>query len=412
VISINIERVMHELETLASFSAVAAPAVTRVLYSPEDVAARGYLRQLAQEAGLLWREDALGNTFVRLLGQDPTLAAVATGSHIDAIPYSGRFDGVVGVLAGLEVLRALREAGIVPRRSLELIVFTAEEPTRFGLGCLGSRALAGVLSPAQLLALRDSEGQSLDDLRNSAGFGGDLATVQLTAGHYHGFIELHIEQGPLLEAEGLQIGIVSAIAAPASLMVTLTGVGGHAGATLMAGRRDALAAAAEIILALEAATLATGSSDSVGTVGLCQVHPGAINSIPSQVRLGLDIRDIDAARRDGVVAALQQALATTCARRQIEAEVVVLNADPPAQSAPPLLAAIEAACAGFGYSRRPMVSRAYHDSLFMARIAPMAMIFIPCRAGISHRPDEHAAASDIERGIRVLSRAMLNVGEQ
>jgi ureidoglycolate amidohydrolase len=212
---INAARLSAELEQLSLFSEAAKPAVTRVLYSPQDQQARAWLRGLTLEAGLLWREDALGNTFIRLEGNDPRLPAVATGSHIDAIPFSGMFDGTVGVLGGLEALRAIQSAGIQPRRSLEVVLFTAEEPTRFGLGCLGSRAMAGTISVQEMRALRDPDGNDLETLRAQAGFSGLLESVKLEAGHYSAFIELHIEQGPLLEQENIPIGLVTAIAAPA-----------------------------------------------------------------------------------------------------------------------------------------------------------------------------------------------------
>ena len=254
-------------------------------------------------------EDAVGNTFARWQGSEPDLAPIGTGSHIDAIPNAGLYDGCVGVLGGLEAIRVLKQLGFKPRRSIELVIFTAEEPTRFGIGCLGSRMMAGALTPAQARALRDQEGRGLDELRTSAGFSGTLESVALPTGRFEKFIELHIEQGPILEQEGIDVGLVTHIAAPASMRILIEGEGGHAGARLMPGRKDALAAAAELILALESAAKSTGAIDTVGTVGICDVFPGAVNSIPSRVRLETDIRDIDAGRRDGVIESLRAACA-------------------------------------------------------------------------------------------------------
>jgi N-carbamoyl-L-amino-acid hydrolase len=228
----------------------------------------------------------------------------------------------------------------------------------------------------------------------------------LPAGRFHQFVELHIEQGPLLEQEGIDIGIVTAIAAPASLRIQIEGEGGHAGAKLMPGRRDALAAAAEVILALEAAALATGAIDTVATVGICEVFPGAVNSIPSRVRLETDIRDIDGARRDGVLEALREACADTAARRGVTITTELVNADPPATCDPKILAALEESAIAAGKTFKKMVSRAYHDSLFMARIAPVAMVFIPCRGGVSHRPDEYASPEWVGSGVHVLARTL------
>ena len=405
-IHVDIARVWGELEHLASFSDAPAPAVTRVLYTKTDLDARAYIKSLCDQAGFNWREDALGTLFVRMEGSDSSLPAVATGSHTDAIPHSGRFDGTVGVLGGLEALRALKRAGFAPTRSLELIMFTAEEPTRFGVGCLSSRAMSGAFTVDQLRALRDAEGRDLESVRAGAGFMDALESVRLGAGHYSAFAELHIEQGPILEQHALPIGIVNAIAAPASFFVRLTGEGGHAGARLMPGRRDALLAAAEIALAVEKAALDAGAIDAVGTTGILEIHPGAINSIPSQATLGIDMRDIDGARRDEAVNRVLEAIKEICGRRAIDFQIEMINADPPALSDPTVLDAIRAACDDMNLPRLEMVSRAYHDSLFMARISPVSMIFIPCRAGVSHRPDEYAAPEDIARGIEVLARTM------
>ncbi len=414
---IDSARPMEELHTLASFSepAQSAPAVsagvpdvavTRVVFTERDREARAWLRTLAEAAGLNVRVDAVGNTFYRWAGTDPSLAAVATGSHIDAIPNAGMYDGTVGVLGGLEAIRALQADGFKPRRSIELVLFTSEEPTRFGIGCLGSRLMSGVLAAQNAAALIDSHGASLDSVRSAAGFSGSLESVQMKPGHYAGFVELHIEQGPLLEREGLEIGIVTAIAAPAAGTVTLTGLGGHAGALLMPDRRDALAGAAEIVLAVERAALATGVVDTVATVGLCEVFPGAVNSVPSRVRLSLDMRDIDLARRDSVLASINAACVEVGRRRELQVVMDVVNADPPAQCSDNILMAIEASCVAAGTTSKRMVSRAYHDTLFMARLCPVAMIFVPSRNGVSHRPDEYSSPESLARGTEVLARTL------
>ena len=253
---------------------------------------------LASPPASLSREDAVGNTFARWTGTEPDLPAVASGSHIDAIPHSGRYDGTVGVLGALEAIRALQAANFRPRRSIELILFTSEEPTRFGLGCLGSRLLSGTLNPDRASALKDDQSATLDEVRAAANFTGPLHLVPMPPDFYHAFVELHIEQGPLLERAGIPIGVVTAIAAPATLNIEIQGEGGHAGAVLMPHRRDAFTAAAEIALAVESAAKSTGAVDTVATVGICEVFPGAVNSIPSRVRLTTDVRgDIALDRR-------------------------------------------------------------------------------------------------------------------
>ena len=406
MIEVDSARLTRQLGTLAGFSDAPAPAVTRVVYTETDLKARVYLKALIAEVGLSVCEDALGNLFARWEGADPALPAVATGSHIDAIPFSGRFDGTVGVLGGLEAIRSLKRSGFRPHRSLELILFTAEEPTRFGVGCFGSRALAGTLTPEALAELQGDDGVSVLDAAAQAGFTGDAAAVKLESGHYHAFVELHIEQGPRLEAAGVPIGVVDAVAAPATLHVTLVGAGGHAGAVLMSERRDALSAGAELALAVEAAAKATGAPDSVATVGIFDVYPRAVNSISSRVFLTVDVRDTDLARRDGIVTRIQNDLEAVAHKRQVEAEVVVVNADPPATCAPEIIAAAHDAAETEGLAARTLVSRAYHDTLFMARVCPVGMVFIPSKDGISHRPDEYSSPEEIAQGVRVLARTL------
>jgi N-carbamoyl-L-amino-acid hydrolase len=420
-ITVDLSRLLSELETLASFSDAPAPAVTRVVFSAQDLAARAYLRKLFSEAALELRTDAVGNTFARWAGTDPSMAPVATGSHTDAVPHAGRYDGTVGVLGGLEAIRALQRSGFRPRRSIELLVFTSEEPTRFGIGCLGSRMLSGTLSPENARLLKDGEGRSLEEILRQASLhgsvelgsikDGSLENVRLAKDYYHAFVELHIEQGPLLELKGIPVGIVTAIAAPAALRVTIEGAGGHAGAVLMPDRRDAFLAAAEIALAVESTAKATRSVDSVATTGVCKVFPGAVNSIPSRAVLEIDVRDIDLARRDGMLGAIRAACETVAVKRQVRVEVELINADAPAQASPLVTEALTASCQALGIGFMPMVSRAYHDSLFMSRIAPTGMLFIPCRDGVSHRPDEYAAPEDIKRGVQVLASTLAQLAQ-
>jgi len=399
---------MAEIATLAHISEAEPPVVTRIVFSEADLRGRAYVKDLCLAAGLTLREDAVGNTFLRWTtpATDPNQAPVATGSHIDAIPNAGAYDGVVGVLGGLEAIRALQRSGFQPRRPIELVLFTSEEPTRFGIGCLGSRLMSAVLTPEKARTLRDKEDRGLEELRKQAGFTGDLESVLLRPGHFHAFVELHIEQGPLLEREGIDLGIVTHIAAPASLKVLIEGEGGHAGAMLMPVRHDALAAAAELILGLESAAKSTGVIDTVGTVGVCEVFPGAVNSVPSRVRLETDIRDTDSDRRDGVVTKLKAIAEEVGARRGVRITFETVNADPPATCDAAILDAIEGSVEASGLTSRRMVSRAYHDSLFVARFAPVAMIFTPCRGGVSHRPDEYASPEWIAGGVEVLARTL------
>jgi len=405
-LEIDQQRLLSELETLATFSDAEPPAVTRIVFTPTDLKARAWLIARCEEAGLAVRQDAIGNIFARWSGADKAAPAVGTGSHIDAIPNAGKYDGVVGVLGGLEAIRALRRSGFRPKNSIELLVFATEEPTRFSIGCLGSRLLSGTFSADAAAKLKDRDGESVDEVRRKAGLNGNLQDVKLAKGYYKAFLELHIEQGPLLERAQISLGIVTSIAAPASLHISIEGAGGHAGGVLMPDRRDALCAAAELILAIENAARSSAAADTVATVGECDVFPGAVNSIPSRVRMTLDIRDTDQARRDGVMKAIERTSQRISSKRKVSIQWELVNADAPADCAAEVRAALADSCRADGFPFLEMVSRAYHDSLFISRIAPMGMLFIPCRSGYSHRPDEYAAPEDIARGALVLAESL------
>jgi ureidoglycolate amidohydrolase len=415
-IKVDQTRLQKELNTLATFTsaepASEGTAVTRIVFSDDDLRARAWLKELAVVEGFEVRDDAVGNIFIRWAGTEPNLPAVATGSHTDAIPHAGMYDGTVGVLGGLEAMRALKRTGLRLRRSIELIMFTSEEPTRFGIGCLGSRLLSGTLDPGRADALEDKEEASLSTVRTTAGFAGSLSSVRLRPNHYHAWIELHIEQGPLLEREKIPIGLVTSIAAPAGYRFTITGFGGHAGALLMPDRKDALCAAAEVILSIEKHALATGAIDTVATVGTCDVHPGAVNSVPSRVVLQLDIRDTDPDRRETVMQAVRRDCEELRQRRKVAITEELVNADAPAQSSRHTIQLLEEICVERGIAYKKMVSRAYHDSLFMARVAPIAMIFIPCRDGVSHRPDEYASPADISLGTQILAQTLAKLASE
>jgi len=405
-LDVDRDRLVKEIEELAALSDAEAPAVTRVVFTPTDLKARAWLIARCEEAGLAVRQDAIGNIFAQWTGSVPSAPAVGTGSHIDAIPNAGKYDGVVGVLGGLEAIRSLQASSFCPKHSIDLLVFTSEEPTRFGIGCLGSRLLSGTMSADTARKLVDKEGSSLEEVRRNAGLNGPLEEVKLPEGYYRAFVELHIEQGPLLERKKIPLGIVTQIAAPASLRITIEGSGGHAGGMLMPDRKDALCAAAELILAIENAARTSGAVDTVATVGICEVFPGAVNSIPSRVHLSVDVRDTVLERRDAVMRAIDAARQTIAMRRQVSIRQELLNADSPAQCAPAITEALSQSCAKHQLAFVPMVSRAYHDSLFMSRVAPVAMLFIPCRNGYSHRPDEYASPEDIARGVLVLAETL------
>jgi ureidoglycolate amidohydrolase len=399
------KRTADELEKLARFSDHEYPAVTRIIFTENDVKARNYFKSLANEAGLSVREDSIGNIFVRLEGSQKD-GAIGTGSHCDAVPYAGRFDGTVGVFGGLEALRALKTAGFKPKRPLEVVFFTSEEPTRFGIGCIGSRIMSNTVTMEKVASLRDKDGLTFDQARESAGYKGAVTDSILPKGYYDYFCELHIEQGPVLEREKKQIGIVTGIAAPASFRIHFTGEGGHAGGVLMPARKDALVPCAILIQETERLAKSSQSPDTVGTVGVVKVHPGAINSIPAKATVEFDIRDIRLDTRDHVVTEVKKLALKLAEERGLKVEIEDINSDPPAVSDEVILKIAEAASNSYGYSNMRLPSRAYHDSLFIARVTPMGMIFVPSKSGYSHRSDEYTSPEEIQRGVEILAQTM------
>lgn len=410
--AVDRNRLQRDIDALALITEAEPPVVTRVLFSDADLRGREFVTGLCRETGLCLRQDAVGNIFARWEGANGKLPAVATGSHIDAIPNAGKFDGVVGVLGAIEAIRALKNLGHRPQRAIELIVFTAEEPTRFGIGCIGSRLLSGELAPAQAVALKDREGKTLEAWRQSAGCTGTMDSVRLAKDCYAAFVELHIEQGPILERENTAVGIVEKIAGPSTLRMELTGVGGHAGAVLMPERHDAGLAGAEIALAVERAVTASGSADTVGTTGVFRIEPGAVNSVPCRALLEIDVRDTRVETRAAALAEIERSAAEICGRRGVALRAERLNVDPPGICSATLVETIAAVCGRLGISHKKMISRAYHDTLFMAQVCPSSMILIPCRAGVSHRPDEFSSPEQIELGVRVLAHTLAQLSEQ
>ncbi len=338
-------------------------------------------------------------------GTHAELPPVATGSHTDAIPNAGDMTASsacsahskpCGRCARRDSSGALdRDHHVHGGRADAIRARLSREPLAF-------RRVA--TRPEQALALRSRESESLADLKLQAGYAEDpsLTSVRLQPDIYRAFVELHIEQGPLLENEGFDIGAVEKIAAPSAFRFRLEGSGGHAGGVLMPGRRDALLAASEIALAVEKAALESGSPDTVGTTGVLTIEPGAINSIPCRALMEIDLRDTNVKTRQKAFDEIQQAAAEICARRRIDCQFESINSDPPAICDPGLVDLILRETTANRLQARRQISRAYHDSLFMALLCPTAMIFVPCRNGYSHRPDEYSSPEQIAAGVQVL----------
>lgn len=404
------EWIMQTLTRIAEFSS-GENGITRLALSAEDMQARDYVMELMRENGMTVRVDNIGNIIGVLAGSDAEAAPVIVGSHLDSVPQGGRYDGVLGVVSGLAAIRRLKAAGGV-RRPLELIVFTAEESSRFGYGTMGSKTLAGVADLKIWEKAKDPQGVTFFEALSGAGFQPDkLESVSRAGEPLHAFVELHIEQGPMLENEGLCIGVVEAIAAPTRLKIKIEGTADHSGATPMDTRQDALVAAAQVVLAVRDVALEHYPEGTVGTVGNIKVYPGVMNVIPGLAELWVDIRGVD---HESIVDTLQEIkdeISVISEAEGVTISIEVLTSDKPVRLHSLVINAVEAACKEMKISYRRMNSGAGHDAMHMAAICPAGMIFIPCAKGISHNPQESVASEDIMHGTEVLTRTMRALAE-
>jgi allantoate deiminase len=391
-------RLMARLDRLAQFSDD-RDQLTRLYLTPEHKAAALQVQTWMVEAGMSASIDAVGNASGRYESAAPDRPALLLGSHIDTVRNAGKYDGALGVLVAIAAVEELNWAGERLPFALEVFAFGDEEGVRFPVTLTGSRAVAGTLDPAALDA-EDAEGISLREALQR--FGCDplqISGLQRRRAVL-GYIEVHIEQGPILEAEDLPLGVVTAINGASRFALEVTGEAGHAGTVPMRLRKDALAAAAEMVLAIERRASAT--PDLVATVGRLEALPGAVNVIPGTVRFTLDVRAPADALRAAVTHDLEQEVAGIAARRQVRLEISGTYDVPAATCAPQLIGQLEAAVARAGIRPLRLPSGAGHDALAMADLCPVGMLFIRCKGGISHNPAESVTIGDAGTAVRVL----------
>ena len=400
-------RLQTDWERLSEFRDPGQAGWTRRPFTPEYRAARVWLAGRMGEAGLATRVDAAGNLVGRREGRRPDLPPVLIGSHLDTVAGGGRFDGIVGVLGALEVARCLAAAGIELEHPLEVVDFLAEEPTDFGISCVGSRGMTGTLE-AQALARRDPSGQTLAEAIESVGGRPDsLPAAIRRSGEVALMVELHIEQGPVLEQEGMPVGIVTGIVGISRYRVDLRGQADHAGTTPMNRRRDALAAAAEIVLALEALWREAEPPGGVGTAGRIFVAPNAGNVVPGAVELWAEQRSIEPELLLRQETAFQKRVREIAGRRGVEAEVERVSHETPTPLPKRMQDGLAAVVRDLGLPERRLPSYAGHDTMHVARIAPAGMLFVPSRGGRSHCPEEWTELDAWAMGVRALGEAVL-----
>jgi N-carbamoyl-L-amino-acid hydrolase len=398
---INGERLWQSLMELARIGATPKGGVKRLTLTQVDREARDLFARWAREAGLEMRIDPIGNMFARRAGTDPSAAPVAMGSHLDSQPSGGKFDGAYGVMAGLEVVRTLNDAGVRTRAPLEVISWTNEEGSRFTPVMMGSGVFAGVFPLEHVLVQKDADDVTVGQALRSIGYAGEAAPQRLGA-----YFEAHIEQGPVLEDTKTTIGVVQGALGQRWFDCVIAGQDAHAGPTPMELRKDALLAASRVVI--EVNRIAREFPDYArGTVGYLQVKPNSRNVVPGEVRMSVEFRNQKDENLGTMVAALRQSLEAIEAECRVAIELKEVTYFPPCHFDPALVGAVREAARSLGYTHRDIVSGAGHDAVYVARVAPAAMIFVPCEGGISHNETERATPQDLAAGCNVLLQAAL-----
>ena len=404
---------MRDLNAVGRIGIGSHGAVTRLVFSVKELRSRQLLIHLMRQAGLKIHIDAIGNIFGRLDGANPKAPAVLAGSHLDTVIHGGKYDGPVGVIGALEAVRTIRENNIAFRSPLEVVCFVGEESSRFGFSTLGSSLVAGEVRPKDLTNAVDQQGTKLADVLASLGISRrNLSAIKRNPNGLKAYLELHIEQGPILEAKKKRIGLVTAIAAPSRFRVVFTGQADHSGTTPMEMRKDALVASAQLIEYVEKtcrkfSSMAKGRV--VGTVGAMRIEPGVINAVPGKAELSVDIRGITARSKDHVATMVKQKAGAIARARGIGVEILPIREEHPVPLDKRLLRVTKDICDEKGLDYEIMPSGAGHDAMQMAKITPAGMIFVPSTRGISHNPLEWTDPEDICLGAQLLMETMIRV---
>lgn len=402
---VDSQRLQGTLERLSEFGRNPEGGVTRIGFSETDMAAREYVTGLMKQAGLEVRVDPAGNIFGLRAGSEK-LPKLLFGSHIDSVLQGGNFDGDVGSMGAIEVIRALNDENVNTRHPLEVVIWTNEEGNHFGLGTLGSGVAAGLLGP-EILDRKDEQGLTLADwLRRYGQDPSHLTDARIPPETLAGFLELHIEQGPNLDEAKIPIGVVQGIVGLKRWKCVVTGSANHAGTTPMNRRKDALAAAAKDLLVVRDVVRGEAGRQ-VGTVGYMRAEPGAVNVIPGRAEFPVELRDLDAEKIDRMWERIQERFKETDEEENVETRCTALDDVSPARADPAFQAAIGDAAESLGLATMDLPSAAVQDAQQIAKIAPIGMIFVPSRDGISHSPEEFSSWQDIANGAEVLYRAVL-----
>lgn len=399
------ERLVKDFDAMAQLTAP-GEGINRLAFTDADWAGRQYIIDRMTDAGLSVEIDDFGNVIAYKIGKKPDLPVVMVGSHTDSVPNGGNYDGVVGVLSAIEVIRSMTDDGYEHDHTIAVVSFMCEESGRFGNATLGSKAMRGELRLQDLYRLVDKQGISLYEALKGRNLNPDGIEEMAYKRPVKSFTEIHIEQGKVLEHEQKTIGIVTGIAAPERFYVTIRGNADHSGATPMNLRHDALCGASKIILGIEEIASMQEAPPVVGTVGVVEVTPGAMNVIPGSVKIGVDIRSISKVARNSVITLVKEFIDITADKRGLSYTIEPIAQDHPVAMHPAMIREIEEAVKSVGVEYMTMPSGAGHDAMHWAEAVPTGMIFIPCRDGISHNPAEFAEMDDIVKGAEVLDKVL------
>ncbi|MDM5358384.1 Zn-dependent hydrolase [Peribacillus sp. ACCC06369] len=408
-VTISKERLRIHIEQLGEIGKTKDKGVQRLALSKEDREATLLVSEWMREAGLTVTHDHFGNLIGRKEGEKPSLPSVMIGSHIDSVRNGGKFDGVIGVLAGIEIVHAISEANVVHEHSIEVVAFCEEEGSRFNDGLFGSRGMVGKVKPEDLQKVDDNNVTRYEALK-TFGFGIDPDFTQQSIreiGDIKHYFEMHIEQGPYLEKNNYPIGIVSGIAGPSWFKVRLVGEAGHAGTVPMSLRKDPLVGAAEVIKEVETLCMNDPNAPTVGTVGRIAAFPGGSNIIPESVEFTLDIRDIELERRNKIIEKIEEKIKLVSKTRGLEYQVEKNMATVPVKCSENLINCLKQSCKELEIDAPIIVSGAGHDAMFLAEITEIGMVFVRCRNGISHSPKEWAEIDDILIGTKILYESII-----
>ncbi|MBI4525227.1 MAG: Zn-dependent hydrolase [Deltaproteobacteria bacterium] len=412
-LAINKRRLLRDLNAISRIGIGDHGSVTRLVFSIKELRSRQLLIHLMRQAGLKIHVDRIGNIFARWNGHNPKAPAVLAGSHLDTVVQGGKFDGPVGVIGALEALRTLKENKVPLRCPVEVVCFVGEESSRFGYSTLGSSLVAGEVQIEDLTHAVDAHGTKLEDILASMGIYRDnLASLTRDPSTIKAYLELHIEQGPILETKGKKIGLVTSIAAPTRFKAVFTGQADHSGTTPMEMRKDALVAAAKLITYIEEVCREFSAVEKgriVGTVGAMKIEPGVMNAVPGKVELSIDIRSITAEAKDRVASQVKDRAAEIARARDIDVEILPIREELPVPLNEELLLLTKHICDQNGIAYEVMPSGAGHDAMQMAKITRAAMIFVPSKRGISHNPSEWTEPEDICLGSQVLLETMIRL---